>query len=539
MLTTTQHPTLDKEVTLSGNILRLPTLIAAITLITACGGGGSSDSSDDVSADNSATTEDSNNDTVTLTAADESLSVIIADRNLSGNPTENRDLPDITEDLPQLGMKLFFSKSLGGAMDSACVSCHHPALGGDDDLSLSVGVAALNPDQLGEGRQNADGIPVVPRNAPTVFNVALWDVSLFFDSRVESQGKEIDTNGALSGISTPDSGFGITDANAGANLTAAQARFPVTSAEEMKTDDFEVGSDNDTVRDHLAARIGNYGVGAGELTTNDWLTEFQTAFGSTADAETLITFDNIAQAIGEYERSLVFVNNPWNNYLNGDLDAISEEQKEGAILFFTSVDQGGAGCAACHNGDLFSDQSHNTVAFPQFGPGKGNPNNDDFARENVTGDSEDRYKFRTPSLLNIAETAPYGHTGAYETLSQVVRHYTNPRGRVDDFFDDGGWCQLEQFDNLADCAALYPNAESNSNLALTKLDAERQAGTSRFPQNARLNNNEVNQLVAFLEALTDPCINDRSCISPWIPDTDNTGPDGNQLNAVDQNNNLL
>ena len=307
----------------------------------------------------------------------------------------------------------------------------------------------------------------------------------------------------------------------------------------MKNDGFESGSENETIRAHPSARLGDYGAGEGELTTNDWLTEFQTAFGSTADAETLVTFDNIAHAIGEYERSMVFTDNPWNQYLNGDLDAITEDQKEGAILFFTTIDEGGAGCSACHSGDLFSDQLHNTVAFPQFGPGKGDGNNDDFGRERETGVEDDRYRFRTPSLLNIATTAPYGHVGAYETLNEAVRHYTNPRGRVDDFFDDGGWCQLEQFDSVENCATLYPDAEANSLLALDKLDEDRAAGTSKFPQNARLNGGEVGQLVDFLEALTDPCVEDRECLDPWIPDTSNTGPDGNQLNAVDENNALL
>lgn len=518
--------------------IKWPLLISSFAILAACGGGGGSDSDSTTTSEDTTTAADEET-TVELTANDEALLQIIADSNLDQSSVDERNLPDIESPMAQLGMKLFYSKSLGGDFDSACVTCHHPVLGGGDDLSLPVGVEAVSSDLLGEGREHQDGLPLVPRNAPTVFNIGFWDTGLFWDSRVESLGQEENANGASSGIRTPDTAFGVADTNAGNNLVTAQARFPVTSVEEMKTAAFENGSDNNTIRDHLAARIGDYDEGEGELTTNAWLSEFQTAFGVTSDASTLITFDNIAEAIGEYERSMVFVDTPWRNYLDGDTTALSENQKAGAILFFTRVSEGGAGCAACHSGELFSDGDHHTVAFPHFGPGKGDGNDDDFGRERETGDSTDRYRFRTPSLLNIATTAPYGHVGAYQTLEEVVRHYTNPTGRVRDFFDDGGWCQLPQFEEVTNCASLYPNAETNSNLALNKLAQDRANDDTRFPENPRLNNTEVNQLVAFLEALTDPCVEDRACLDPWIPDTSDTGPDGNQLNAIDQNGDLL
>ncbi|MCG8611135.1 MAG: hypothetical protein MI864_11415, partial [Pseudomonadales bacterium] len=440
--------------------------------------------------------------------------------------------------VPQLGMKLFFSKSLGGQFDSACVTCHHPALGGADRLSLSVGVDALDPDLLGPGRQHQNGAPIVPRNAPTIFNTGLWDTGLFFDSRVESIGKEPGTNGMLSGIRTPDSAFFTPDENAGANLAAAQARFPVTSAEEMKSENFESGSDNETIREHLAQRIGGYGPAGDELPANSWLDEFRMAFGSTAPAEDLITFDNIAFALGEYERSMVFDNTPWSRYTAGDLNAINEAAKQGARLFFTPVAQGGAGCGACHNGPLFSDGQHHNVAFPHIGPGKGDGNNDDFGRERETGDPVDRYRFRTPSLLNIATTAPYGRTGVYTSLQQVVRHYVNPQRSVQTLFDRGGACSLPQYRNVDDCELLYPENEANSILALQKLQQERQQGISRF-QSPRLDNQQVDQLVAFLESLTDDCVQDRACLSRWIADPESSGPDGNQLNAHDPRGNTL
>ncbi len=509
------------------------TLALMLPMLSGCNSG---DSGSESSAD--AASAESTDTTVALTEQDIALQTLISDLGLTDDPSENRDLPSIDDPLPQLGKILFFSKSLGGEFDSACVSCHHPALGGADGLSLPIGVEAVNPDLLGPGRTHQSGVPLVPRNTPTAFNTGLWDTGLFFDSRVESIGKEPGTNGSISGIRTPDSSIFVEDANAGANLAAAQVRFPVTSIEEMKTSTFESGSDNDTIRTHLAARIGDYGVGAGELAVNDWLPLFQQAFATTETAENLITFDNIAQAIGEYERSMVFVNTPWHRYVGGDTDAITEDQKLGAVLFFTPVSEGGAGCATCHNGPLFSDGSHHTIAFPQYGPGKGDGTNDDFGRERETGDAVNRYQFRTPSLLNITLTAPYGHTGAYETLSQVIGHYRNASRSVDNFFDRGGWCQLEQFESIANCSTLYPDAESNSELALNKLNTERQTGQSLFIPTG-ISNAEETQLIAFLSALTDDCAANRTCLAPWIADSANNGPDNQQLNAVDNQNTTL
>lgn len=462
---------------------------------------------------------------------DAELRALIQQQGLTGDPATNRDLPDISDPLAQLGKKLFFTKALGGEFDSACVTCHHPVMGGADALSLSFGVGALAPDLLGPGRGDATGVPNVPRNAPTTFNIGMWDSELFLDGRVASLGGEFGQNGAASGISTPDSGLNVIDINAGANLATAQARFPVTSIEEMRGS-LESGQSNDVLRAHLAARLGGYGVGVGELANADWLVEFQTAFASAGNAETLITFGNIALAIGAYERSQIFVDNPWREYVRGNNNAISNQAKQGAILFLTEANNGGGGCAECHSGDLFTDEEHHAIGTPQFGPGKGNLNDSDFGRENITANATDRFRFRTPSLLNIVETAPYMHTGAYESLQDVLRHYDNPNNTVDDFFDDGAWCQLEQFEIVANCADLYPNARQNSNEALNKIQTERSQNDPAALPDINLNNNEQNAIVAFLQTLTDPCVTSRACLAPWIPAA-NEAVDEHQLNAVD------
>ncbi len=508
-------------------------------ILSGCGG---STSEDTVQTD-IPIVQGSDDDTVVvpeLTENDERLLALIEELDLDNSPIAGRNLPSIDDPVAQLGKMLFFSKSLSGNKDTACASCHHPSLAGADDLSFPIGIGATEINVLGIGRIDSDGLPSIPRNSPTVVNVGLFDRGLFWDSRVESLSAQPRQNGAIGPISTPDSGFAIADDNAGANLVAAQAKFPVTSVDEMKSDDFESGSTNEEIRHHLAARIGDYEEGFGELMFTFWLEEFQRAFNRDDDAQTLITFDNIAFALGEYQRSMVFIDSPWRQYLDGDTTALTEQQKSGAILFFSRPQDDGAGCSACHSGPKLSDEEHHLVAFPQIGSGKGNGANgdDDFGRENVTGNSDERYRFRTPSLLNISLTAPYGHAGSYQTLTDVVNHYDNPRDTALDYVRDEQWCQLPQFEDLNNCQNLYPNARLNTLNALNKLQQERDDDVSELPQ-VQLGNDEVADLVAFLTSLTDACLTERECIAPWIADQTNDNPDGEVLIATDAQGNAL
>lgn len=466
---------------------------------------------------------------------DTQLRALIQAQGLTGDASIGRKLANIHDPLSQLGMELFYTKALGGMDDSACVSCHHPALGGGDGLPMSIGVEADNPDMLGPGRTHPDG-PLVPRNAPTTFNSALWDQFMFHDGRVESMGKTPGMNGADGyGIRTPDRTWGYPDLTvADANLVQAQARFPVTSQEEMRGVDFGtdrgVGSSlmNQNTRERLAQIIGGYGEGAGVLETNNWLPKFQKAFHSAANAETLVTFDNIVLAISEYERSQIFVNNAWKKYVQGDRNAIGESAKRGAVLFFTPAEKGGADCAVCHRGDFFTDEQFYAIAIPQIGIGKGSGiyGDDDYGRFLETGNPDDKYAFRNPTLLNVEVTGPYGHDGAYATLEGIVRHHLNPDAAIKNY----------DYTQLDPSIRVY-NAAMYTQQAWAQVKANRAHGI-RTVQDIALTDVQVQDLVNFLVTLTDPCVKDRACLSPWIPDKNSPDPDGMRLNAVNKEGTL-
>ena len=465
--------------------------------------------------------------------ADQALSALIDDHELIGDPSVGRQLPGIDSPVAQLGKLLFFSKTLGGELDVACASCHHPALGGADRLALSIGPGAIDQDLLGPGRRRADGQIEMHRNANTFFNTGLLDRGLFWDSRIESLSAADGMNGSTGGIRTPDQPVGQADPAAGPNLLSAQARFPVRAKAEMRGDALP-GFDDEAVRNHLSERIGNHGAGQGLLPESEWLARFRTAFDSDAEAESLITFANIARALGEYQRSAIFVESPWTQYLRGDFDAIDSQAKAGALLFYNTVEDGGMNCVRCHSGDRFTNEQHRRVGFPQIGPGFGDGEADDFGRIRETGEPADQYAFRVPGLLNVELTAPYGHSGLYNTLNAVAGHYFNPTGTVLGQVSLRNWCALPPFDTMPDCGSKADRVLANSQATLAAMEADRverpEESMPRIP--VGLSNAEnFDALVAFLKTLTDPCLKDRACYGRWIP-TPDEAPDGFQLNAL-------
>ena len=476
----------------------------------------------DPSGEDAALVASSENSSTQANTLDMQLRAIIAEQGLSGNPAAGREIPSIDDPLAQLGKKLFFTKALGGDMDSACASCHLPTLGGGDGLPLSIGVGAPDPDLIGPGRSHPDMEFTVPRNAPTTFNIALWDKVIFHDGRIESLGGTPGLNGADGfGIRTPEVALGKLDPLAGANLAVAQSRFPTTSAEEMRGFDFAAKESNQDCREHLAARLGDYGNGAGELDPNYWVAEFEAVYGPASTPEELVTEQRIADAIGEYERSQTFVETPWKDYVQGDLSAMSEAAKRGALLFYRATEEGGANCASCHSGDFFTDEGFHVLAVPQIGRGKGDglTRTDDFGRFRETRQLKDLYAFRTPSLINVTVTGPWGHDGAYATLEGMVRHNLNPAAAVESY----DWDQLGEYVPVEYAAV-------NTQKALARLEYNRSQGLDTV-EVVDLDDSQVADLLAFLEALTDPCVTDEACLAPWMPAEDELDPDGERLDA--------
>lgn len=452
----------------------------------------------------------------TVESIDTVLRALIGEHGLTGDPIVGRDLPTIESPMAQLGRHLFFTKALSGEMDTACVSCHLPTLGGGDGLALPVGVHAVDPNLVGPGRIHYDNTPLVPRNAPTTFNIALWDSVIFHDGRIESLDKIAGMHGSGDlGIRTPDTPLGTADPIAGNTLSMAQARFPVTSEAEMRGERFAQGEPGDVVRNYLAERLCAEGDEAIDAETSAWWqAQFTAVFGPAPTVKELITEQRIAQAIAAYEQSQIFVETPWNAYVQGNDSAIDEAAKRGALLFYRPVNEGGANCAQCHTGDFFTDEQFHVMAIPQIGPGKedGPLGSEDYGRYRETGNVDDFYAFRTPTLLNVAVTGPYGHDGAYRTLEAMVRHTLNPRVAVANY----DWGQLDPTIPIRD-------TKVNTRKALIHLQLQRLLDLP-VVEDVALTDGEVADLLAFLATLTDPCVQDAACLAPWMQATDSPDP---------------
>ncbi|WP_192021716.1 DUF1566 domain-containing protein [Shewanella sp. WPAGA9] len=481
--------------------------------------------------------------------------VLINEQGLTGDPTTGRNLPDINDAKAQLGKALFYSKRLSGEYDTACASCHHPALGGGDNLSWPVGYDAVDvfhdfaPNLLGSGRyfngSDSDelaGYPVIGRNAPTVFNLGLLDRGLFWDGRIESISGTPNARGTDAGIITPDSAnFSSADSNIplGASLANAQSRFPTITHNEMRGDE-PLGDSHQAYRSMLAARFEGHA---------EWEALFLAAYGNNT-----VTFDRIAEALAAFEESMVFANNPWKEYVaalrgeaNNNIDSLSFNQKVGAVLFMTAGDEGGAACSQCHTGDAFTDGKFHAIGLGQVGPGNGDSNqfviDSDFGRQNITGDIGDAYHFRTSPLLNIAVTGPYMHNGALSTLSQVMDVYGNPGGAMNDLLgissilnadsqfnelSNADYCQLTSVVDLMNkygesCEQVYynmnPYAFENTRF-LFRQSFDESTSHSPAPE-IDINIEQSDKVVEFMQALTDPCVTDRACLQPWIIDNSN------------------
>jgi cytochrome c peroxidase len=134
---------------------------------------------------------------------------------------------------------------------------------------------------------------------------------------------------------------------------------------------------------------------------------------------------------------------------------------------------------------------------------------------------KDRHAFRTTSLLNIATTAPYGHSGAFSRLSDVIRDHLNPRASVAQYdFSRASYPQFHE-QNI-----FYPKAKLATLQALANLSSRLVITAALVPDDL------VNELVAFLRTLSDPGLATTACLAPWWPDENSVAPDGQRLRAL-------
>ncbi len=385
-----------------------------------------------------------------------------------------------------LGRVLMFDKELSGNRDTACATCHHPRLLTGDALSLSIGTGGGS--ELGPPRTLGEGRNRIPRNAPEAFDRGApeWR-TMFWDMRVSGD--------AVAGFASPAHEALPAGLD---NVVAAQAMFPVTARDEMRgaVGDRDVfGDENELAAFADSDLAGIWAALMNRLVAIPAYVElFAAAYPGVPSSD--LGFQHAADAIAAFEiDAWTLTDSPWDRYLAGDGSAISDAAKRGAILFC-----GKAGCVGCHRGPLLTDQQAHDIGVPQIGPGKGAESPQDFGRGRETGEAADRYAFRTPPLRNVTLTGPWMHDGAYTSLAAAVRHHLDPAS------------SLRTYDpsQLApDLRDSFQGNEATIDAILGNLDPLVATPLS-------LGDGEVNDILTFLEALTDPAAAD---LNRDVPDS--------------------
>ena len=142
----------------------------------------------------------------------------------------------------------------------------------------------------------------------------------------------------------------------------------------------------------------------------EYVQAFQKAFPGAKDP---LTFDNVGQAIGAFERKLV-TSARWDKFLGGDQTALTDQEKAGLNTFLDT------GCQACHSGAFMGGS-----VFEKLGAVKPYPDTRDLGRFDVTNQEADKQVFKVPSLRNVEKTAPYFHDGSVKTLEEAVADMGN------------------------------------------------------------------------------------------------------------------
>ncbi|MFQ5472993.1 MAG: cytochrome-c peroxidase [Dehalococcoidia bacterium] len=334
-------------------------------------------------------------------------------------PTSDDDFADSDPAKEQLGKFLFHDKILSGNQNISCSSCHHVFAGTSDGLSLPIGEGARGVSVTRSTGELTDAVHErVPRNAPALFNLGALEFSVMFhDGRVAADRSQPSGFASPAGNDLPS---GLDSA------LAAQAMFPVTSATEMAGQPGENSIADAAGIGNLAGAGGVWDQLAQRLRANaEYVELFKDAFDDVNSAAD-ITYVHAANAIAAFEGAEWRADDsPFDRFLRTRRRTeMSAGAFRGMKLFY-----GSAGCISCHSGVFQTDHAFHTIGVPQVGPGKGHnapgqtDGHDDLGREAVTGSADDRFRFRTPSLRNVALTGPFGHGGAYDDLETIVRHH--------------------------------------------------------------------------------------------------------------------
>ncbi len=345
-----------------------------------------------------------------------------------------------------VGRVLWFDTITGLHDDNTCGGCHSPSNGFGDTQSIAIGIQSNG--IVGPGREG----PRNQRRTPKALNIAFFP-ALMWNGRFNSaSGDPFDNSQGF--VFPPPEGITRFPPHDPIirHLAQAQGQMPPTELTEVAGytgtrgtpyslgplfDQFDDGKGsplpppdqtgfrNDPIREAVLQRLNAIPA---------YRRLFGQAFPDVANGAP-IDFSMFGRAIAEFEFSLTFTDAPLDRFARGQTDAMTADQKRGALLFF-----GKANCVSCHAvsgqaNEMFSDFKEHNAGVPQiapyFGVGTGNvifdgPSADeDFGLEQVSHDSNDRYYFRTAPLRDLRVQPAFFHNGSFTRLDDAIRFHLN------------------------------------------------------------------------------------------------------------------
>lgn len=380
--------------------------------------------------------------------------------------------------LYKFGQLLFFDPVLSGKRNISCATCH--------DLKRG----------LSDGRRNSNNLEILRttnhqtdeivssyrlRNSPDLWNRdANENVALFWDGRIEVLDPE---QLKFRSVMLDDLYSGFT------NILEIQSIFPLATEDEMKgkvgsssasslpyphggminefATDKEFQSEVEELK-YIQKKVVDRILGRGSSKPQNWQLQYREYFSNAFPQSTLATASimHVGKAIGHFEEfAFASHDSRWDLYIKGDDSALTNIEKEGAILFYSK-----GLCATCHTGRLFSDGLYHNVGIISEPLEFNGAYLEDLGRFGVTGLAGDKYKFKTPQLRNVTQSAPYFHDGSSSNLGDALSRHANLRHGGDTEYFESGLKKLRRR-HLQTLSPIYKVAPFLSKAEIRQIEA--------------------------------------------------------------------
>jgi cytochrome c peroxidase len=375
-------------------------------------------------------------------------------------PARNEDLPQptlpdgsidprfkITEAKRYLGKQLFFDPvrsnrikpEFGGVTTTArtgsCGSCHLGEVAGKAGQVVNFNLG-------GEGRGFTDAFGIFHvrrRLQPGFLDVIPTGVQQIINDVILKDGR-FDAVDSVPRLSPSMIGFGFNNrlllgGKAGQPAADPNNLLGLPAGENLAQIAFDAHRMLETQKDSLQeSRV--------------YIKLFQDAFpeeaaryAASGNLDNLINDDTVERAVATFLRTVVTRNTPWDKFLAGDDNALTRRQLRGALLFVRDVTQGGANCISCHSGSMLNKQLGDEAGklveenFYNLGIGDhplrelarqalGDPNHHDIGRGEITGRSEDNFKFRVLTLRQLKDSGgQLMHSALFTSVREVVEYF--------------------------------------------------------------------------------------------------------------------